>query len=98
MTGHATRASVQDSGAPDRTADFAGAIYGSLLASSTILGTAASASGTVRSPELLVTLLATSVIYWLLHVYVDVVGRERPLRVAVHAMSCPSCWQWHHPL
>lgn len=78
MTGQATRASFHDAREPDRTTDFAGAIYGSLLASSTILGTAASASGTVRSPELLVTLLATSVIYWLLHVYVDVVGRERP--------------------
>jgi hypothetical protein len=60
------------------SADYAAAIYGSLLAASTVLGTAAAGSTDGGSAALLAALVVTSVIFWLLHVYVIVVGRELP--------------------
>jgi hypothetical protein len=61
-----------------RDVDYAGAIYGSLLAASTVVGTAASRVVTTNELQLLVALVTTSVVFWLLHVYVRVVGRELP--------------------
>jgi hypothetical protein len=60
----------------DATADYAAAIYGSLLAASTVLGVAASMSSEAGSIQLLAALIATSAVFWLLHVYVALVGRE----------------------
>ena len=58
--------------------DYAGAIYGSLLASSTIVATGASATVDTNAAQLLAALVVTSVVFWLMHVYVRVVGREMP--------------------
>jgi hypothetical protein len=58
--------------------DYAGAIYGSLLASSTIVATGASADATTTPGQLLAALVVTSTVFWLMHVYVRVVGRELP--------------------
>ena len=55
--------------------DYAGAIYGSLLAASVVAGTSPG-----REPphpgELIVLLLATGVVFWLAHVYAGVVGER----------------------
>lgn len=61
--------------------DYAGAIYGSLLASSTIVATGAAATVDTNAPQLLAALVVTSVVFWLMHVYVRVVGRELPQQV-----------------
>jgi hypothetical protein len=58
--------------------DYAGAIYGSLLASSTIVATGASATADTNAAHLLAALVVTSTVFWLMHVYVRVVGREMP--------------------
>ncbi|TAK70210.1 MAG: hypothetical protein EPO13_04430 [Actinomycetota bacterium] len=68
-------------------ANYAGAIYGSLLAAATILGTAATEGDDPSSQRLVATLIVTSLVFWLLHVYVRIIGDElptgRPLRQAV---------------
>ncbi|MFG1813637.1 hypothetical protein ACGFIF_07740 [Kribbella sp. NPDC049174] len=55
--------------------DYAGAIYGSLLAASVVAGT-----GPGKDPphpvELMVLLLATGVVFWLSHVYAHLVGER----------------------
>ncbi|TCO20425.1 hypothetical protein EV652_112171 [Kribbella steppae] len=55
--------------------DYAGAIYGSLLAASVVAGT-----GPGKEPpdprELIVLLLATGVVFWLSHVYAHLVGER----------------------
>jgi hypothetical protein len=55
--------------------DYAGAIYGSLLAASVVAGT-----GPGQEPpqpgELIVLLLATGVVFWLSHVYAHLVGEH----------------------
>jgi hypothetical protein len=65
----------------DSDVNYAGAIYGSLLAASTVVGTAAAGTANVNSVDLLTALLATSMVFWLLHVYVRVVGVELPRHV-----------------
>ena len=62
----------------DPVVDYTGAIYGSLLAASTVVGTAAGGAATTNPASLLAALLVTSTVFWLLHVYVRVVGREVP--------------------
>ena len=55
--------------------DYAGAIYGSLLAASVVAGT-----GPGQEPpnpdELIALLLATGVVFWLSHVYAHLVGER----------------------
>jgi len=55
--------------------DYAGAIYGSLLAASVVAGT-----GPGQEPphpgELIALLLATGVVFWLCHVYAHLVGER----------------------
>ncbi len=62
--------------APEREPiDYAGAIYGSLLAASVVAGT--SPGQHPPSPgQLVVLLLATGVVFWLAHVYAEVVGHR----------------------
>lgn len=56
-----------------RPSDYTGAIYGSLLAASVVVG-----SSPGRAPpqpvELIVLLLATGIVFWLAHVYAQLVG------------------------
>ena len=55
--------------------DYAGAIYGSLLAASVVAGTS---PGQEPAPvvQLIVLLLATGVVFWLAHVYAAVLGEQ----------------------
>jgi hypothetical protein len=74
---------------PERSpSDYAGAIYGSLLAASVVAGT-----GPGQEPpqpgQLIALLLATGVVFWLSHVYAHLVGEgssgplsARKLRIA----------------
>jgi hypothetical protein len=57
--------------------DYAGAIYGSLLAASVVTGTRAG-EHPPKPVELVALLLATGVVFWLAHVYAEVVGHHRP--------------------
>ncbi len=57
---------------------MAGAIYGSLLAASTIVGTSTTASPVTRPWQLAAALVVTSGVFWLMHVYVRTVGIELP--------------------
>jgi hypothetical protein len=66
---------------PYRGADYAGAIYGSLLTASTIVGTSAVRTADTSSSRLLEELVVTSTVFWLIHVYVRAVGRELPAQV-----------------
>jgi len=72
---------------PDAEArvDFSGAIYGSMLAASTIVGTSAAATVDTKATQLLAALVVTSVVFWLMHVYVRVIGTELPRQVPVRA-------------
>ncbi|MEQ4724775.1 hypothetical protein [Nonomuraea sp. B19D2] len=58
-------------GAPER-AEFAGAVYGSLLAASVAAGTAVDGSP-ISAGHLVVVLLCTGVVFWIAHVYASVV-------------------------
>ncbi|MEU0572051.1 hypothetical protein ABZ297_42545 [Nonomuraea sp. NPDC005983] len=63
--------------APERV-EYAGAVYGSLLAASVVAGTA---EGGPPSPGDLVTLLiCTGVVFWLAHVYARLVSSGYPAR------------------
>jgi hypothetical protein len=59
--------------------DYAGAIYGSLLAASVVAGT--SPGRVAPSPwQLALLLLATGVVFWLAHVYAELFGGRRSHR------------------
>jgi hypothetical protein len=59
-----------------RGRDYAGAIYGSLLAASVVAGT--SPGRVAPSPwQLAVLLMATGVVFWLAHVYAELFGGRR---------------------
>ena len=56
-----------------RTVDYAGAVYGSLLAASVVAGS--SPGGNAPAPvKLTVLLLATGIVFWLAHVYSQLIG------------------------
>jgi presenilin-like A22 family membrane protease len=64
--------------APEREpADYAGAIYGSLLAASVVAGTSPGKDPPTPR-ELIALLLSTGVVFWLAHVYAEVVGHRAP--------------------
>lgn len=61
-------------------ADYSGAIYGSLLAASVVVG--AGSAGIVPARNLAVLVLATGLVFWVAHVYATLLGgqREHPFR------------------
>jgi hypothetical protein len=62
--------------APDRgPTDYAGAIYGSLLAASVVTG-ASPGQHPPKPVELIVLLFATGVVFWLAHVYAEMAGHQ----------------------
>jgi hypothetical protein len=67
--------------APGSHLDFSSAIYGSMVAAASVVGTAATGSTKATAVELLEALLVTSFVFWLLHAYVRMVGVELPLGV-----------------
>jgi hypothetical protein len=78
---------ARDTGESPERVEFAGAVYGSLLAASVVAGSAV--DGTPLSAgDLVVVLICTGVVFWLAHVYALVVARGtfpltwRRLRVA----------------
>jgi hypothetical protein len=64
--------SAPPAGAEERT-DYTGAVYGSLLAASVIVGTTPG-EDPQRPLELIALLLATGIVFWLAHVYAEMVG------------------------
>lgn len=60
-------------GPEQRPSDYAGAIYGSLLAASVVAGT-----GPGKQPprpiQLIILLLATGFVFWMAHVYAQILG------------------------
>ncbi|TMR89478.1 hypothetical protein [Nonomuraea basaltis] len=60
-------------GAPGRV-EFAGAVYGSLLAASVVAGSAVDGTP-ISAGDLVVVLLCTGVVFWIAHVYALVVSR-----------------------
>lgn len=65
---------------PKPGADYSGAIYGSLLAASVVVG--AGSFGVVSAGELAILLLATGLVFWVAHVYAALLGgkQDHPLR------------------
>lgn len=62
-------------------ADYAGAVYGSLLAASVVVG-ASPRQEPASAPTLIALLLATGLVFWLAHVYASLAGdRQHGLRV-----------------
>ncbi|MFE3451568.1 hypothetical protein ACFXJ8_21855 [Nonomuraea sp. NPDC059194] len=72
MNAHVTSA------APEHT-ELAGAVYGSLLAASVVVGSTAE-GGPPSAGELMVLLVCTGVVFWITHVYAQVVGRGYPAK------------------
>jgi len=76
--------------------DYAGAIYGSLLAASVVTGT-----GPGQQPpqpgQLIVLLLATGVVFWLAHVYADLVG-EKSSRALLSLKEFRACARREWPI
>ncbi|NKZ04261.1 hypothetical protein [Actinomadura latina] len=62
-------------------ADYAGAVYGSLLAASVVVG-ASPRDEPAPAPTLVALLLATGLVFWLAHVYASLAGdRQHGLRM-----------------
>ncbi|MFF4416387.1 hypothetical protein ACFYY8_28025 [Streptosporangium sp. NPDC001559] len=66
------------SGGPERV-EFAGAVYGSLLAASVIAGATAQ-GGPPPAAELVTLLISTGVVFWIAHVYAEFVSGGYPGR------------------
>lgn len=83
--------------APERQpSDYAGAIYGSLLAASVVAGT-----GPGQKPpqpgQLVVLLLATGLVFWLAHVYAHLVG-EKASRALLSPTEFRACARREWPI
>ncbi|MFE0191474.1 hypothetical protein [Streptomyces sp. NPDC058989] len=68
----AHRAAERRAPASPRRADYAGAVYGSLLAASVVAG--AGTLGSFPRLKLVLLLLCTGVVFWAAHVYARLVG------------------------
>lgn len=64
---------VRDTQGPPERVEFAGAVYGSLLAASVVAGSAVDGTP-VSAGDLVVVLLCTGVVFWIAHVYAMVVS------------------------
>ncbi|WP_433238747.1 hypothetical protein ACQPYK_31350 [Streptosporangium sp. CA-135522] len=73
--------SERDTGAAHRQVEYAGAVYGSLLAASVVAGSTAE-GGPPSASELVVLLICTGVVFWITHVYAQLVSRGHPARFA----------------
>ena len=71
--------SGRDASAEPEHVEFAGAVYGSLLAASVIVGSTAE-GGPPSAAELATLLICTGVVFWLTHVYAQVASRGYPAR------------------
>lgn len=75
-------------------ADYAGAVYGSLLAASVVLG-ASPRSEPAPAPALIVLLLATGLVFWLAHVYASLAGdRQYGLRMKLPEIRSAGRREW----
>jgi hypothetical protein len=82
-----------ESEAEQRGHRYAGAIYGTILAMSVV---AAGANGQSRDLRLAFAVVATSIVFWLAHVYAEALGRQiaqnRPYRLADRAAIAREEW------
>ncbi|MEU8150106.1 hypothetical protein [Nonomuraea sp. NPDC048901] len=69
----------REASAAAERAEFGGAVYGSLLAASVVAGSAAE-GGPPSPPELVTLLVCTGVVFWITHVYVQVVSSGYPAK------------------
>jgi hypothetical protein len=78
---------------PDERPDYTGAIYGSMLAASVVVGAAVGGHYNLSPLRLAAALLATGLVFWLAHAYARLVGdraqhapldRQEIRRVARH--------------
>ncbi|MEV8637317.1 hypothetical protein AB0395_37315 [Streptosporangium sp. NPDC051023] len=69
----------RDTSAESERVEFAGAVYGSLLAASVIAGSTAE-GGPPSAAELVTLLICTGVVFWITHVYAQVVSRGYPVK------------------
>ncbi|MEU5878604.1 hypothetical protein [Spirillospora sp. NPDC047279] len=65
--------------------NYAGAVYGSLLAASVVIGTSPR-NDPAPAPRLIILLVATGFVFWLVHVHASLAGDGR------HAAS--ATWPW----
>jgi hypothetical protein len=65
--------SLEDDAEPTQGTNFAGAVYGSLLAGSVVAGTSP-LEGAPTLGELVALLLVSGLVFWLAHVYARVIG------------------------
>ena len=69
----------RETGAASERVHSGGAVYGSLLAASVVAGSAAE-GGPPSPADLVILLICTGVVFWITHVYVQVVGSGYPAR------------------
>jgi len=75
-------------------ADYAGAVYGSLLAASVVVGSAPRRTPT-PALSLVILLVATGVVFWLAHVYASLAGdRERGVALTRQEMHRVGTREW----
>ncbi|MFD1940070.1 MULTISPECIES: hypothetical protein [Nonomuraea] len=70
---------ARDTGAAPERVEFAGAVYGSLLAASVVVGSTAE-GGPPAAGELMVLLICTGVVFWITHVYAQIVSHGYPIK------------------
>ncbi|MEU4703254.1 hypothetical protein [Nonomuraea dietziae] len=79
--------------APERV-EYAGAVYGSLLAASVVVGSTAE-GGPPSAGELIVLLICTGVVFWLTHVYAQVVSHGYPAKpLSWHTVRTVAQHEW----
>ncbi|WP_188197047.1 hypothetical protein [Nonomuraea sp. SYSU D8015] len=82
----------RDPGSLPERVEFAGAVYGSLLAASVVAGSAVDGTP-ISAGNLVVVLLCTGVVFWLAHVYATVVSSGiHPLTWQRLGTACRRDW------
>ncbi|MET9451644.1 hypothetical protein [Streptomyces cinerochromogenes] len=79
----------------DEGRDYTGAVYGSLLAASVVVGAGAGSLGSLPRLELVLLLLGTGLVFWAAHVFARLFGRRimhAPVSAREIRRACVSEW------